>query len=85
MELSSGSGDVELGYFLTAVGIAAVGNHSLDGDGASLRRHTGRMDGEGGIAQAEAEGIGGLNAEGIKIPVANVDSFLIEFVSQVAV
>ena len=43
------------------------------------------MDGKGGIAQAIAKGIGRFHAEGIKIAVANIDSFLVVFFLQIAV
>ena len=85
MQCSRGCRHIQLGHFLAGIGIAGIGYGSLYGHHTALGLHTCGTDGKGGIAEAEAKGIGRLHTEGIKVTVAYIDAFLIVFVVQIPI
>ena len=83
VEVAGGHGHVDLDDLLARAG-AGVGDGGLDGDlGAGDADH-GRTDGEGGVAQAVAEGEDRGGADGVEVAVADVYALAVVGVVRVA-
>ena len=76
LETAFGSAHVEFHHFL-AGHLAGVGHGDAGGETVLVGLHHGFAVGEGGVAEAIAEGIGNLNVTGDEVAVAHPDAFLI--------
>ena len=70
--------------FVTGV-FAGIGHFRGDGEVGVFGCKRIEVDIKIRIAEAKAEGIGGVYPEGIEIPVAHIDALPVEFFLQVAV
>ena len=85
VHLPVGRRNIQLSYFLTGVNLTNIADQSLHRYLASLCCHTAGMNSKICIAQTKAEGIRRLHTKGIKVPISNVNTFLVVFIIEISV
>ena len=84
-QLAIGRGDINLSHFFPRICLAGVDHRCLYRHLAAIQRNSRRVDGESRITQAEAEGERRFHTEGIKIPVADIDSLFVVFILKISI